>query len=442
MDIKKNNNTKRYGDFVVPTKPKVNSTSVVNKPMEKISNSKPKKQYKYFKKFKLWIRYIWQPLTLMLLVLLVITAMLGYNIDSFNNGVSNNEQNFINSTNSGQKLLNDPTYLITKIPTYLMFKLEVSNIAYYRGISAIIGAVVIISSILLIRRWFATRVAILAGWLMLSSAWFLHVSRSASPEINYLLLLPLISISAWSYVSNKRKTAFLLLVIFSCLCLYTPGFVWFIVGGIIWQRKTILKEFTMLGIISKSLLVIALLILISPIIYSVYNNYNIIFSFIGLPKDIPRLDIIISNIINIPINVFYKNEYNPALWLGTLPLLDVFSSTMLFLGIYSLKHHILLFRTQLLISSSIILISLVVIGDTIPITALFPIIYILIASGIAFLLQQWFVVFPRNPIARIIATTLISFVILMVSYFHISHYFIAWPQNRDTKGAFRHSLLK
>jgi hypothetical protein len=65
-----------------------------------------------------------------------------------------------------------------------------------------------------------------------------------------------------------------------------------------------------------------------------------------------------------------------------------------------------------------------------------PIIYLVVAAGIAHLLNQWFSVFPRNPIARTIGWSLIGIVLVLVCSFHLVHYFVGWPQASATHEVF------
>jgi hypothetical protein len=161
----------------------------------------------------------------------------------------------------------------------------------------------------------------------------------------------------------------------------------------------------------------------------------------GLPDTVTNLKMLLDNFFNIPEWLFLSGPNDPVHWLGRLPLLDVFSTAMLVLGIYSIRYHLEFIRVQLLVGSSMLLTLLITLGGPVTITVLMPAIYILIAGGVAFLLQQWFTVFPRNPIAKTIATTMMSVSILLVSYYHISHYFIAWPQSPATKAAFSDKIV-
>jgi hypothetical protein len=72
--------------------------------------------------------------------------------------------------------------------------------------------------------------------------------------------------------------------------------------------------------------------------------------------------------------------------------------------------------------------------DALPI--LLPFIYLLAGAGMTLLLQQWFTVFPRNPLARNIGVGLIAVLLAFVGYYHMHRYFVAWPHTPETKQAY------
>ena len=64
---------------------------------------------------------------------------------------------------------------------------------------------------------------------------------------------------------------------------------------------------------------------------------------------------------------------------------------------------------------------------------LLPFVYIGIITGIVELINQWFTYFPRNPLARNIGISLLVFSITLTSAYHLESYFVAWPNDPDTK---------
>lgn len=385
---------------------------------------------------------MWKPIGVFLLVTLVVCGILGFRLGSLQGNVSTTEKAYIASVDSGRELIREPVYLLHKLPIYLLFKLDVKRIAIYRMVSGMYAAVAVVSCFFILREWFSDRIALLTTWLFLTSAWLLHIGRLATPEALYFLILPLLWTAIWLYNTTLRKSALLVLGAVCALSFYLPGFGVLLIAIAIWQHKRIwaeLKEVPLWFRLSCAGLILVILI---PLVYASVREPATLLSVAGLPHTVPSLSALGDNALRIPAYLLARGPANPEIWLGRLPLLDAFSATMLLFGIYSLRFHMRLLRNQILFASSIYFALLIVSGGLVTITILLPFVYILVASGLAFFLQQWLTVFPNNPIARGLGITLVTISVLFVSFFHLSHYFIAWPQTPATRAAFRNSLVK
>ena len=209
-----------------------------------------------------------------------------------------------------------------------------------------------------------------------------------------------------------------------------------------WQHKRIWEEIKFVPWWFRTFCGFIILAGLIPLIWASINSPNELLLASGLPNTVPSLKSLLENFIHIPEYLFLRGPNDAVRWLGRLPLLDVFSTAMFILGLYSIRYSLKQHKIRILVGSSIFLSLLIIAGGAVTVTVLMPALYILIAGGVAFLLQQWFTVFPRNPLAHTLATSLVSVSVLLVSFYHISHYFIAWPQTPATKSAFSHSLVK
>jgi hypothetical protein len=88
--------------------------------------------------------------------------------------------------------------------------------------------------------------------------------------------------------------------------------------------------------------------------------------------------------------------------------------------------------------AGIIILSLIltVLNGWLAMTIALPMFFVLVSAGLALFLQQWFTVFPRNPLARTVGITVVSFVVVLAGYYNLRHYFVAWPRNPDTRQVF------
>lgn len=394
------------------------------------------------KRVKLWVFDVWRPTTMLIVGLLLAGFIYGSHIGDLTHGTSMQETNYIGSVSSGKDLLNHPMYAMHKIPVYMLFKLHVHSIAFYRAISACFMTLAVVACFFILREWYSNRIAVLGAWLFATSAWMLHVGRLATPEASFLLMMPLLWAAVWLYNTTLRKTALLVLSLLIGMSFYIPGFGWLLIASGIWQRKVIIKELEDVDVWFKIYCLAIIGILLIPLIWASVLHPSELLLAGGLPSKFPTPKLIAKQIIKIPMYLLFRGPADPSHWLGRLPLLDLFSSAMLILGLYSMRYHLKLIRIQLLVGTSAFMAFLIALGGPITITVLMPAVYLTIAGGVAFMLQQWFVVFPRNPIAQTIATTLVSVCILLASFYHVSHYFIAWPQAPATKSAFTQHLVQ
>lgn len=386
-----------------------------------------------------WVMERWVLIAGSLAIIIVFTSIWGFRIGSLTKGISEPEKQYIQSTDSGIKVARNPILLFHKIPVYALGKLSVTRAGAFRAVSAGFAAAAAASIFYILKRWYSTRIAILGTWLFITSSWLLHIGRLALPDAVYLLLLPFIAAIVWFNHTDRHGIGIILLSGMLGASFYIPGFVWLFMMFLIWQRKTLWQIFKAQSIIVQAICGAFFLAGILPMILAAFHSPSILLRSVGYPETTPSLSAIGRMATGIPVRLFWRGPDDPARWLGSLPLLDAFSAAMLLLGVYSMRYYTSDIRLRLLGTSSALITLLVLVGS-LPMEGLIPLIYILIGAGIAFMLQQWFAVFPRNPIARGIATALISVAVLLVSFHHISHYFIAWPQTPATRQAFNKNL--
>ncbi|MBA3758704.1 hypothetical protein H0X10_03680 [Candidatus Saccharibacteria bacterium] len=184
-------------------------------------------------------------------------------------------------------------------------------------------------------------------------------------------------------------------------------------------------------------------VLLFPLVWSLTKDQSLIKPLLGLPESVPSINQLITNAINIPRHIFVRGPSNPEKWLPGTSYLDIFSTMMLFIGAYWSFFKLGLDRVRATFGVIILGSILITVGGPISIALLLPFLYLLITAGMTFMLQQWFTVFPRNPIARTIGTSLLSLAVLVSVFYNINHYFIAWPNTPSVRQTFsRPPLLK
>jgi hypothetical protein len=276
--------------------------------------------------------------------------------------------------------------------------------------------------------------------MLLTSSWLLHFSHQATPFILLVFSLLAIFVSlAWFLRTKKYKNlAFILFVASLGFAVYVPYLPWIaaltLVILIIKERKELL-QLSPWVIISSSVLYF---IILSPLFVSLTAHPGQIKELVGIPMLWPSISQYFSNLLNILLMVPIHSPVLAEFHLDSLPLLDLFSSAMLVLGIYYFAKRLPKRRSLIILSCLALLIIILAFSSDYQLWSivLLPLVFICIIAGIVELLNQWFSYFPRNPLARNIGVAILVVAIGFTSFYHLQRYFIAWPNSPETKAVY------
>lgn len=387
----------------------------------------------------------WPYILLTIVGVLIMAALFWYQLGSLTPGMSSTEiihqEKVASESISLRKTLTEePLYLPFTLGLYALQTVGVSSAMAVRSIGAFFGVLSGIGFFLLVFKWHTLRVSIFTTVLYVFSAGVLHMARHADVLPVYLLLPVILAIAVHlRTINNSRlQTAFLFLAF--AMSLYIPGLIWLALVLFIWQRKrifTFLKSLRPAHAFALSVLGVST---IGLLLFSFMINPGQLYVWLGVPDALPTPALVLSQAGAVATELFLRGPSNPQMWVGHAAILDVFAVVLFALGsyVYWLKRK--LDRTKLLFGSLVILFVLAALGGPVPTFALIPLIYAVAAAGIALLLQQWFSVFPRNPIARSVGIFLVIACISMSIFYNTQRYFVAWAKSPETKSEFRHSL--
>lgn len=399
-----------------------------------------KKGVSFWRKFRLAVVYAWRPAIIIAFLGSLLYFLLWFKIGTLTNGLSEAEataqQHLALQDISLRSILKNPLYLPYSLILYVLQALGLHGPTALRGVSAVIATVSAFSFYMLVRRWHTPRLAVFGTILFTTSSWFLHLGRYADTDILYVGIVAVILVGVWLQQSKYRRFMLLFVLIAASAYMYVPGMIWLIVLTGLWQTKRILGEMKRVRWWFNVSIFVGGMVLLSPLIWSIIQDTSLIKPLLGLPKDLPSLGQLLQNIINIPTHIFVRGPSEPAKWLPGTPYLDIFSSMMLIIGLYWSIHRISLDRIRITFGALAAGTILVALGGPVSTAILIPGIFLLITAGMTFMLQQWFTVFPRNPIARSIGTILLSIAVLVTVFYNINHYFIAWPNTPSVREAF------
>ena len=378
----------------------------------------------------------WTTIVSVLAIFVVVLMLLTFRLGSITRGFSEEERNFVSASATIKSISTNPINSPMKLPVFLLQYFNQDSIYSVRAIGAFYGLLTVILFYIVARQWYTVRVALLTSFLFVVSSWLLQTARLGAPVI----LLPfgailLIAISYMFFVNSTSR--YFLFVVIGALSfiLYIPSVVWFLVAIVLWQRKKVLSS---LFAQPKWVIICAVFlsaVLMAPLVWAFVENPQLIRTWLGLPQSLVPMDML-KRLVLLPVFLFARGPIAPLFNLGSLPLLDVFTTVLLILGVYWYYFRLELLRTQLLILLTLVSIALVALSGVNYIGLLLPIVFIVSGAGLAIILQQWFTVFPKNPIARSLGVAVVAFTITLTGLYHMQRYFVAWSGNPVTRSIF------
>jgi 4-amino-4-deoxy-L-arabinose transferase-like glycosyltransferase len=304
-----------------------------------------------------------------------------------------------------------------------------------RAPSLIMGILTLLFMFILLHMWHKDKIAIASVLFLATSSWFLVFARSGTPAIFMVLSVVLIFLSGTIVRHSQRpRVALVFAALGLSIALYAPYMIYLVLVFLYLYRKQLIEIFH--RITASNLVVLAVIGIASlmPLLYGFISDSENFKIWLGISNGIPTPINYLQNISSVFQYVLWNSAERPEFHLGTLSQLDIFTSTMTALGLYHYERHFNLLRTRFIIYGlgfSILVLGLT--SDETNYVILIPIIYILAATGIVTLLNQWNKIFPINPFARTLGLLPLAIVILMTSQYHLDRYFSAWANNPSVR---------
>ncbi|MDQ3158981.1 MAG: glycosyltransferase family 39 protein [bacterium] len=396
---------------------------------------------KFIKSVKAFFVTNWQVIIGAIIVFTLVFGLFGYRLGDLTSGLSSNELQFVESSLSSEKILDNPTNIPQKGLIFAIDRLGLISNFSVRFISALLSMLTILLIFQLLRKWHTTRVTIFSCVLLTVSSWFVGVGRLATAQILLVLGVTLIIYVA-EIIDDKNKhdsVKTILLVALGGLSLYIPGLIWLFLGMLTLKRKSIISTITNLKFYERILGCLVVFILLFPVIVLSISDIEFLKNILVIPVNFEPTEWL-RRLVVIPIYLFAQGPLDPSINLSRLPLLDIFSSVLFLFGLYAYYFKQNLTRTKLigvLLAVSAIIIA---IDGHYFMPLLIPLVFIVIASGVELLIQQWLTIFPKNPLAQKLGVSLVVITIMLTGFYHIQRYFVAWTGSPETHEEFIHSL--
>ena len=378
----------------------------------------------------------WRALLTYLIVVAVLYFALFYAIGHLVPEFSSAEISAQGSATSLQAIWNDPINAPFKLLAWVPFKLGLHSIVWLRGIAAFFGVCSALLFYFVLIHLFSRRVAFLTTLLFVFSTGFLHASRLGTPLILQIFGIIVLMASVPLYARTRYKIAPLYISTAAvALLLYIPTMPWFIiVGGIIMQSAA-RKAMQEVPVKHQVLIPLFFLGLVSPLVWHLIQTPLSALTLLGLPQHLPSLQAMGSILYSFARSLVWRGTGPAEIMLIGAPILNVIEAGLVAAGFVTLIRSVKLRSNLFVLGGLALFVILVALGQT-TYLPLIPFLFLLLAGGIFYLLNEWFDVFPLNPIANIIGTAAIVLVVGASVLFHIRSYYIAWPHSTATRQAF------
>ncbi len=299
--------------------------------------------------------------------------------------------------------------------------------------SLIFGALSILFLLLLLRRWLQENVAISWGILVTSSAWFLLLGRSGTPEIMVvfwtsliLLLATLVSQQSKGYQAWKALS-----IVAIGLSFYTPLMAYLFAASALAAAfqphlRYVIRYAEKTSITLGVFLFIAVLV---PLGWNIWKDPMVIRELLAIPAVLPGpleffkdLWTAAGTVIN-PFHLSIGNVITPLLGIPMAALATI-GLIRTIMDYHSVRSYVLLLWLAVLTP---------VIGlNPTHLNVVFVPLMLLGAIGMQSLFRYWYDLFPRNPYARIFGLLPILLLIATVVGFNYQRYFTGISYARST----------
>jgi hypothetical protein len=329
-------------------------------------------------------------------------------------GISSQEMSSVIQSNTAS-VLNPTTANVIHLPYYLLQRLSITLFGVsdfsIKLPSLFLGFFAAVGIVLLLRRWFAQNIAILASLIVITTGQFLFIAQSGNPSILYLFW-PVWLLYLATLIANRRRPGLVFKVAFfilAALSLYTPLSIYPLIAlgtaiAIHPHLRFIVRQ------LSKKKLLLGLLValfLLIPLIRTVVSSPSIILTLLGVPTKLPNFS---SNMSQLAQQFFGFST--PGGTTLMTPVFGLGSTLLILIGLIKTIRTRITAKSYIIFLWILLLLPFIILRPGFTTVTFLPLV-LLLTTGILALLNYWYQLFPFNPYARIAG--LIPIVILVVA---------------------------
>jgi hypothetical protein len=384
-----------------------------------------------------WIRRISaNPIFIYCVIALVLFLTLGHYLGSHPNNYSSAEKLSQSVSQSPSQIFKHPVNAPHHILTYIIHSAGISWRSALRLSSALYLIAFSLFFYSILRSLFGKSIGTMGALIFAATPLFLVAGRDGSAAIMLYSILAVMAIYAWAVKPESNSWGLFVLIITGALVVYIPGLLLWLVAGLVICRKKLAALFEgseppMVG----AAILIALLLLV-PLAAALIKDWTIIKQLVLIPVHFENPVRILKNIVWMTVALFVKTPHHSQFLIGRLPIFNIISDALIIFGSFALWRAA---RLKLIVLAATVAMAVILaaINDNIVLLALgVPAISVVVTAGLRYLYIEWRSIFPRNPLAKNLALSLMGLIVLVQLLFGFRYAFMAWPATTDTHNTY------
>ncbi len=349
-------------------------------------------------------------------------------------GLSPAEVATVATNRSVAGIMNSPANAPYQLSSWLFLQMPIEALEIRARLASVATALLSIGLLYaLIRRWYGAHNALISLLLFAPSGWLLHTGRYGTGLIMLTcMVISLVAAASWVSTSKPNGRYVLIFALTASVAIFVPAGIWFVIAAACIVRRNLISHANAASPGQLAASVSAVVTSISLLCTVFILRPGLVKSWLGLPSQFPEATVMLTQAMNSLTYFIARGPNASEYWLAHTPILDIASTAFFVIGAIFFAKHYKCTRVQLLAAFMSICVVLIATNGPSALAYAAPLIYLTVMTGIVYILRQWSTVFPRNPIARNVAYTMVITVLVTIVVFHTQRYFVAWRKNPDT----------
>ncbi|MBI4034323.1 hypothetical protein HY380_00320 [Candidatus Saccharibacteria bacterium] len=359
-----------------------------------------------------------------------LALMYVWRLSSIPAALSSTEVAFIDSASSWGQIADNPLNAPLKLLQLAFESIGWQSPGAWRLASVILTVGLLMTFYAVAKHWFGKIAGALGTLVLAATPWLLVGGRSATAAS--LLLAPALLTASGFWLLSKtshRVLAWLAFCLSLALALYIPGMIWLMIIGGWTLRRRLLNSLRELSARWLGLGGLVIMSGLAGIIYQLTTDWTVGRQLLLLPANWPDLVSGLRSAGDALSSIVWRAPTSVSLTVADWPLLNLFQSALCLFGVYICWQ-----RAKPVLFGSLAIILLAVLAAAINQDVSWLLLGLagfgaLMAAGLRWLLLEWRLVFPRNPLAQFVSLTFIISLVAAQIYFAMVYGLSAWPNS-------------